>query len=458
MSGPPMSGPPRSGPPASARSTPRLGRTFLVVWLGQLVSQLGSSMTAFAMSIVVFQADGSVTDLAMVLLAANLPGIVLAPMAGAYVDRWNRRTVMLVADSVSALVTLALAFVLIQSGVVLWLILVVVGVGSIAAAFQEPAYSAAVPTLVPQSQLGRANGLVQLGPALSVLAAPVVAAGLLVTAGIATVLILDLVTFALAVTSLLFVRFPDVVPETDQQTSLWSEIRSGIAFLLDRRGLLVFLGVAAGLNFFLSISNVLWTPLILSYGDEIDVGTALSASGLAMVTGAVVMSAWGGPKRKVRGMTAMMVLGALAIVVAGLRPSLLFAIIGGVVLMFFVPIVNGTSQSIWQVKVPLHLQGRVFAVRRMTAVVATPISFILAGPLADRIFEPLMSTGGPVSGTLIETIWGTGPGRGIGLLFAAVGFGCAITALSGYANPRFRHLEREIPDVATPAEEPAAQN
>ncbi len=446
---------------SSARAgseTAPLGRTFLAVWFGQLISTFGSSMTGFAMSIVVFQVNDSVTDLAMVLLAANLPGIVLAPMAGVYVDRWNRRTVMVSADAAAAMATLGLALMLASGEIILWAVLVAVALSSVAAAFQEPAYSAAVPTLVPKEQLGRANGLVQLAPAVGILVSPIAAAAILVTGGIAAVLIIDFATFLVAVTTLLFVRFPDVRGEEGETPHMWTEVKSGFSFLWQRQGLFVFLMMAAGLNFFLSIANVLWTPLILAYADEIAVGTALTAAGGAMVLGALTMSAWGGPRRRVLGMISMMAVGGMAVGLAGLRPSLGYAIAGGAVLMFLVPIVNGTSQSLWQVKVPLDMQGRIFSTRRMTATIATPLSFILAGPLADRVFEPLMTGSGALVDSVFGDIWGTGNGRGIGLLFGAVGLGLVLISVLGYAHPRLRHVEVELPDIEPAEEEPALQN
>lgn len=436
----------------------RLGRTFLTVWLGQLVSQFGSSMTGFAMSIVVFEVNQSVTELAMVLLAANLPGILLAPIAGVYVDRWNRRSVMLVADSVAAASTLGLAAMLASGEIVLWAVLVAVAIASVAGTFQEPAYSAAVPTLVDSSELGRANGLVQMGPAVAILASPIAAAAILATAGITAVLLVDVATFLVAVATLAVVRFPDVARRQEREPAVWSEAREGFTFISARRGLLVFLFMAAGLNFFLSISNVLWTPLILAYGDEIAVGTALSSAGGAMVVGAVIMSAWGGPRRRIRGMVLMMLCGGAAVAVAGLRPSLIFAIAGGVVLMLLIPIVNGTSQTLWQLKVPFDLQGRVFALRRMVATIATPVSFILAGPLADRVFEPLLASGGHLEDTFIAAIWGVGPGRGIGLLFGVVGLGIVVMAVAGWAHPRMRHVESEVPDAPQPETDTVLQS
>jgi DHA3 family macrolide efflux protein-like MFS transporter len=165
-----------------------------------------------------------------------------------------------------------------------------------------------------------------------------------------------------------------------------------------------------------------------------------------MVIGSVVMSAWGGPKRRVRGMLGFMAIGGASLAVAGLRPVLWLATAGALGLMAVVPIVNGTSQALWQSKVPLDLQGRVFSTRRMIAQIATPIAFVSAGPLADRVFEPLLTDGGVLVDT-VGRIIGTGPGRGSGLLVTLTGLAVVALAGTGWLIPRIRNIEDDIPDA-----------
>lgn len=420
-------------------------RTFFTVWAGQLVSQVGSSMTGFALTIYVFQDTGSVTRLAMVLLSVRLPAILLGPVAGVWIDRLDRRIVMLVSDAVAGAVAAGLAVLLWSDLLRYWHILVLGAVASAAGSFQEPAYRAALPTLVAKEQLGRANGLVEMAPALGTLLAPALAGALLLAFGLAAVLVVDFVTFLAAVGTLMLVRFPQVASEQGR-TTIRQEFLDGLRYLRDRRGLFGFLWIAAGLNLVLTLSNVLWVPVFLAFTNEATLGTILSLGGMAMLAGSMAMGAWGGPRRRVRGMLVFMMIGGLALGLAGLRPSVPVATAGVVGLMLVVPIVNGTSQTLWQTKIHPAFQGRVFSTRRMIAQIATPIAFVSAGPLADHVFEPLLAIDGPLTESL-GGVFGTGPGRGSGLLVSVAGL--AVIALAGLAwvFPAIRNIETDIPDA-----------
>ena len=278
-------------------------KTFTTVWIGQVLSQVGSTMTGFALSIFVYQQSGSVTQLGIVLLAANLPAILLAPVAGVWVDRLDRRIVMMASDSVAGLGALALLSLVWRSELTFWPVVLVAALGSAAGAFQEPAYRASVVTLVSKDRLGRANGMIEMGPALGTLIAPAIAGALLVTVGVEAVLAVDVVTFIAAVATLAVVRFPRVASVTgDTRRSMRLEVLEGLHYLRDRSGLLGLLGMAAGLNFFLVFANVLWLPLFLGFTDEATIGLVMTGVGLAMVAGSVAMSTWGGPERLVRAM------------------------------------------------------------------------------------------------------------------------------------------------------------
>lgn len=421
-------------------------RTFLIVWLGQLVSQVGSAMTGFALVIYVYQTTGSVTRLAVVLLSVNLPAVLLAPLAGVVVDRSDRRLVMMGADAVAALSTLSMALLFFLGSLEYWQIIAAGAAASGAGAFQEPAYRAALPTLVAKHDLGRANGLVEMAPAIGTLVAPAIAGALLLLAGLGTVLVVDFATFLVAVLSLTFVAFPIVVAQDRDRTSALVEARAGFRYLRDRSGLLGLLWVFAGMNLVLTLANVLWIPAFLAFTNEAALGGLLSAIGGAMIAGSVVMGAWGGPRHRIAGIMGFMAVGGLGLVIAGLRPSLWVAGGGALLLMFVVPIVNGTSHALWQTKVDLDIQGRVFSTRRMVAQIATPIGFLSAGPLADGVFEPLLMPDGALASSLGRLV-GTGPGRGSALLISVTGLLTMAMSLVGWLAPRIRHLESEIPDA-----------
>ena len=421
-------------------------RTFWTVWVGQLVSQVGTAMTGFAMTIWVYQETGSVTRLGLMLLAVNLPGIVLAPTAGVMVDRVNRRFVMLAADTVAGLGSLSLALLYFAESLVYWQILVIVAVSSAASAFQEPAYRAAIPTLVPKEQLGRANGVSELGPGLGTLVAPALAGGLLLAVGLGAVLAVDFLTFMVASATLLLVRFPDVREAGSERGSIWKEFVAGLDYLRDRRGLLGFLVLAACLNFVLTFANVLWVPVFLGFMNEGGLGLTMSMIGGAIVVGSVVMGAWGGPKAKVRGMLGLMAVGGVGLIIAGLRPDPIVAVGGSLLLMVVVPIVNGTSQTLWQTKIAPGIQGRVFSTRRMVSQIATPVAFVAAGPVADGVFEPLLMPGGALADTF-GRVWETGVGRGSALLISCVGVVVIVLAGLAWLTPSIRNIERDIPDA-----------
>ena len=204
--------------------------------------------------------------------------------------------------------------------------------------------------------------------------------------------------------------------------------------------------VAAGVNFLLGFMSVLFIPLYLSFTNEVVLGTAMSVFGVGMLTGSLAMGIWGGPRRRVNGMVVGIGLSGVLVATMGLDDSVFLVTAAGFVLMATVAIVNGTSQALWQVKVPPEIQGRVFSVRRMLAQFAIPVAYLAAGPLADGVFEPLLAPGGRLAQS-VGSVIGTGPGRGIGFMFVVMGLGTLILALVAYAAPAIRNLEDELPDM-----------
>jgi MFS family permease len=423
-------------------------RTFLIVWAGQFVSLVGTNLTGFALSIWVYQETGSATQLSFVLLASQLPQILFTPLAGALVDRWDRRLAMIVADTGAGIGTLAIALLLFSDNLEIWHLYVALSFSGIFQSFQWPAYSAATTLLVSKEQYGRAAGMVQMAEAVGQVIAPAVAGALLAFGGLETVLFVDVISFLAAVGTLLVVRFPRVARSAAGAAaagSLLSEARFGWTYIRRRPGLLALLGYFASVNLIFGFVGVLVFPLVLGFADEVAMGNAFTAAGLGMVAGSVVMSAWGGPKRRIYGVLGGDIFLGLALILFGLGPSLGLIIAGGVLAFFVIPIANGSSQALWQAKVEPDLQGRVFAVRRVLAQIAGPVALLMAGPLADNIFEPLLQEGGALAGTVGGVI-GVGPGRGIAFLFIILGVLSIVFTIIAYLYPRLRNLEDEIPD------------
>lgn len=424
--------------------------TFLIIWFGQLTSTLGSALTGFALGVWVYQTTGSVTQFALISLFTSLPGLVLSPIAGALVDRWNRRTAMILSDAGAGLCTLAIALLIVSDRLELWHIYLAMAISSVFNSVQWPAYSASVSLLVPKEHYGRASGLVQIGQAVSQILAPVLGAVMLVSLGIYSVILLDFASALVAIGTLLAVRIPQ--PASGQKekgaekSSLLKESRIGWTFIKERPGLMGLVLLLGMTNLTAGMVHVLFTPLVLSLTDTTTLGTTVAVAGVGMLLGTVVMSAWGGPKQKVVGVIAFLFLEGIMLVLSGLRPSLILVGACAFVYMFSMPIVNGCSQAIWLAKTPHEVQGRVFAVRRMIAWSMLPISYFLAGPLSDRVFEPLMAAGGFLASS-VGLVIGYGPGRGIALLYIVLGVAKILVVLGGALSPTVRRVEEDLPDV-----------
>ncbi|UCE01083.1 MAG: MFS transporter [Chloroflexota bacterium] len=431
-------------------------RTFFIIWSGQLVSTIGSALTGFALGVWIYQETGSVTLFAMNMLAFAVPNLLVSPFAGALVDRWDRRWVMIMSDTGAGLATLAIAILYMTDNLQVWNIILATAVNSAFSTFQWPAYSAVTTLLVPKEQLGRAGGMVQIGEAISNLVAPAAAGALYVTTGLIGVIAIDFATYLFAVLTLLLVRVPS--PERsaageEGKGSIWKEAIYGWTYISARAGLLGLLFIFAATNFFSSLIMPLITPLILDLTSADMLGYLFSIVGLGMLVGTLVMSAWGGPKRRIHGVLGFLMLSGLFTSLLGVSPLISVLAAAGFLLMLTLPIINGSSQAIWQSKVAPDVQGRVFSVRRMIAWSTMPLAYLIAGPLADNVFNPLLVEGGALADTVGQLI-GVGPGRGTGFMFILIGVVTVLVAGGGYLNSHVRNLEDELPDAMPAEDEP----
>ncbi len=322
------------------------------------------------------------TRLALVSLAYALPAVLLSPLAGVLADRIDRRLAMIAADAFAGFSTLAIALLYFTGNLELWHIYALSGLGAIGNTLQVPAWMAAISLLVPKQHLGRANGLVMTTEAVSIVVAPAAAGALLATLGLGAVLLADLATFLVAIATLALVRFPRPEPARSAAApSVWREMADGWRYLRERGGLLGLLLIYAGVNFVLAFNNVLTIPLVVSFASEAAAGAVLSIAGFGMLAGSLMVSAWGGPKRRRIAWIMGGIAGSgLAVMATGSRQSLVVITAGWVVLALLGPMVNTSSQVIWQSKVPPGMQGRVFSLRRMVAQAASPLAIVLAGP------------------------------------------------------------------------------
>jgi MFS transporter, DHA3 family, macrolide efflux protein len=431
--------------------TPPGLKAFSFMWFGQLVSLIGSGLTRFAVGVWVYQRHHSATEFTLIMLFSYLPGLLSAPHAGALVDRWDRRWTMFFCNLASGAGVLAIVLLVRAGALQVWQIYLVVGISSVFNSFQWPAYIAATTQMVPKAQLGRANGLLQFGQASAEVLAPVLAGFLIAVIGMAGIVLIDFATFVFAAVTLLLVRIPR--PQVSgagmkARGSLTREAAFGWTFIRERPGLFGLLVYFAMINLVFSVCSVLATPLVLSFATSKVLASVLAASGSGLLAGSVVMTVTGGPKPRIHGVLAFGFLFSVGLAVIGLRPSAPLVAAGLFVVMFGAPIINGSSQAIWQTKVPPDLQGRVFAVRRLIAQFTAPVGFLSAGPLADYAFKPLLVPGGRLADSAGRLL-GVGPGRGIGLLYLTLAVLPLLASLWGYSQPRLRRVEEELPDAVS---------
>jgi MFS family permease len=421
---------------------------FIVVWAGQVVSVFGSNLSGFALGVWLYQRTGSASNFALVALCTVLPQLLLSPLAGVWVDRYNRRWMMALADSGAALCTLWLAALFFSGHIQVWHILLATAVASAFGSLQTPAYNALVASTIQREQLGRVNGLLQFGRALADILAPSVAGLLVVTIRVPGVLLLDLATFVFAILTLVLARFPGLEkavpasPHTPAIKSSWRQaLQAGWHALRAEQGLFNLLRYQIVFSFLWNLFGVLVTPMLLGFSTPAGLGTALTIAGLGLLTGSIVMTAWGGPKRRLAGLLFFELVSAAAFCLMGARPNLVLVAGAAFLAHWTLAFVSSLSDAIWQSQVPQEVQGRIFALKQTAVKVGTLCAYLLAGVLADRFLEPLLRPGGAMVNSL-GPWFGIGPGRGIAVLFFLIGLVKVISVIWIYALPGTRRLDQ----------------
>lgn len=429
---------------------------FSIVWLGQLVSMSGSMMTRFALTIWVWQETGEATALAIVALFSFAPAIFFSPIAGAIVDRVSRKRVMIASDLAAGLSTVALLILFSTGHLEIWHLWAAGFFASSFESFQFPAYSAAITTMVEKKHYTRANAMLGMVHSAPMIIAPVLAGSLLHVIGINGIMVIDIATFIFAIGMLLVVVIPNPAETAAGRASrgtLLQESVFGFRYIFSNRSLLGLLLIFLAINLTFTLAMVLLAPMILARtgNNETILGTTMMMFGVGAVVGALIITAWGGFKRRIHGVLLGITSSSLfGMVIVGLGQSIQVWAVGAFLVAFFMPLINGSSQGIWQAKVAPDIQGKVFATRRLIAQISAPVAMILGGRLADVVFEPAMASGGAFA-QFFQPLVGSGPGAGMGLLFVFSGIFGAVAALSGYLIPAVRQIETRLPDYDAPA-------
>ncbi len=424
---------------------------FSIVWVGQIISVLASNMSWFALTIWAFEKTGSATILGVLQVSFLLPFLVVSPIAGAMVDRYNRKLMMMVSDLGAVTATTGILILNATDNLEIWHMGVASAIYGLSGTFQWPAYMAAISTMVPKEQYGRANGMMSLidsGPAVF---SPMLAGALLPFIGLTGILTIDVVTFILAIGALLLVFVPQPSLTEDGQAgkgNLLQEAAYGFKYIFARRSLLSLLAVILCLNLVHGFSNTLFSPMILlrTENNSTTLGAAQSAFALGGVVGGLVVSAWGGFKKRIRGMLVGWSLFAFfGLILFGIGRSLYVWIPTLFLASMTFPLTQSASNAIWQSKVAPDLQGRVFSARRLIAWLVDPIMPVIAGAMADYVTEPAMNSSSGLANTFGWLV-GNSPGSGMSMQYIFSGLAYISIIVTAWFIPVIRNVETILPD------------
>lgn len=424
-------------------------RTFILIWAGQLGSTIGSYMTEFALTLWAWEMTESATTLALVGFFAQLARIPITLVAGLIVDRFNRKRLMMLGDGVAALATVSIALLYLTDSLHIWHLY---GAATLNGGFgqvQSLAYQTSISTLVPSSQLTRANsmnsavhyGAAIFGPALGGVLYPKI--GLLGIAGI------DVVSFGGAIATLLFCPIPQPPPRDDTALETrFAKFIFGFREVWRQPRLRALLLISTLFWFFHDFGGAVYDPMILSRsnGSAQVLASTASAAGIGGVIGAVGLSIWGGPKRRVRGMLAGFIGAGLSKTVFGLGRSPQVWIPAQFCSSLNFPLLGSSETAIWMTRIAPKHQGRVFAANALVQQVVSAGATLMAGPIADRIFESAMQTSGGWA-DLLSPILVPGPGAGMALLYVMTSIGLLLVGVVGCTVPQLHMVEAEGPKL-----------
>lgn len=424
-------------------------RTFLIVWIGQLASMLGSEMTNFAITIWAWSVTGQATPLSFILFFTQTPKVIAAVFGGVLVDRCDRQKIMQVGDFLAGCSTIAILFLFQSDRLEIWHLYFTGAVNGLFGFLQGLAYSASLSSIVPQEHYTRVGAFNSVRMSGAYILAPALAGTLYPWIGLTGILIIDIVTFIIAISTLSIVRIPQ--PSQNQTSrdipNIKQDLTLGWRYLLKYPSLLAILVFLLLENLIENINFAILPAMILARSGNNPTmwGRLLTSFGIGGVFGAITISIWGGPKNRINGLLIGSAVWKVGLIVLSVSQTMLIKIAAALTSGFCSPFPDSSNQAIWMSKVKPDIQGRVFATRDLIAQIAIPLGAAIAGPLADRVFEPAMKRSGILS-KVFGGIFGNQTGAGMALMITLFSSCGVAIALGGYAFPILSRVEKTILD------------
>lgn len=423
-------------------------KKFITIWIGELISSIGSGMTAFAVSIYVYQLTGSVTWMSVAVLLAYLPTILLNPVGGILADRYDRRLMMICGDSFSAL-GLIFIFICIQTGHGGVLpVCIGVTISAVFVALLEPAYKATVTDLLSEEEYAKASGLVQIAGASKYLISPFIAGIILNVSDIRVILIIDMATFFVTVFAVASVQKSiKVVKPNKENFDFFKEFKEGMKSITSDKGISSLVLLMAFMCFFIAFIQTLMTPMILAFADTKTLGIMESISAIGMLIGSVIIGILNINKNYSKIlMISLMVAGVFMALIGTTTNSLLIVVF---CILFFtaLPFINTCADVLIRVRIPNEMQGRAWGIISVLTQLGYVVAYAVCGVLADYVFEPMLMKNGVLAGS-VGRIIGIGEGRGIGLMLIIAGTVMFMFAFIFGSRKSIKEMERSKYELA----------
>lgn len=395
-------------------------KTFIILWLTQALSSLGSSMTGFALVIWLYNDSGSALTTALLTVCSYAPYVIVSIFAGAISDKWNKKVVMLVCDSFAALTTVCVLVLFKTGSLEVWHLYILNALNGLMNSVQSPASDVAATLLTPEKHYQKTSAMRYFSNSLVSILTPVIAAAIVSVAGLDAVIAFDLATFAVAFTVLLFfIKIPEVPQNESSKETLLQSAKGGISYLGRNKGILCMILFLSAINFIASIYNAALPALILSKSNEAALGAVSSSVGIATLIGSVIATVFPKPKSRSKTICACLLVSmSTENFLLAFGNNTIAWCIGAVLGWLFIPLMSANYDVIFRSTVPKEMLGRVYSVRNTLQFFSIPVGYFLGGFLVDKVFEPFMAG---TENTLLLNIFGTEKGSGAALLFFVIG-------------------------------------
>ena len=417
-------------------------KKFLLLWITQSLSTLGSSMTNFALVIWSFETEGSAFTTALLSVSSYAPYVLISIFAGALSEKWNKKKIMLVGDAFAALCTACVLSLMKTNHLEIWHLYIINALNGLMNTFQQPAADVAVSLLTPEEYYQRVGGLKAFSYSVNSFLAPVFAAALMSTAGMEFVIVFDLLTFTIAFLTLaFFIKIPNKNVDEEIKESILKSAGDGIRFLRNNRGILDLILILAAINFTASVFNAALPALLLNVGGEKAYGDVNGVSGIAMLVGSIIVTAMPEPKSRIKVICNSLLLAmSTENFILALGKGIPVWCAGAAVAWIGIPVMNANMDVVLRRNIPLQMQGRVYSARNTLQFFTIPLGYIIGGILVDRVFEPFM-TGMP-DNSVLALIFGSGKGSGAAFLLLFLGIIGVITCVIFRKDKHIWDLEK----------------